>query len=188
MKSEFSTLHLRSGIILVKYVTTLLRNVMETSRNEEDECDKENHRHDRERRSLRRKKGRSRGRSSERKRHDGRGRSRRRSRSSDDTRRRDSGRSRDDKRHRGHQGRRHEASGSNDPSLLDGQEGQTSLSSDTGMRLFLTELAKTISSNRAGGNKFPVLGNVIPEFDPMNKSQTIRNWLNKVEECVLSNV
>jgi len=28
-----------------------------------------------------------------------------------------------------------------------------------------------------------MLGNVIPEFDPMNKSQTIQNWLSKVEEC-----
>lgn len=28
-----------------------------------------------------------------------------------------------------------------------------------------------------------MLGNVIPEFDPMNKSQTIHNWLGKVEEC-----
>lgn len=28
-----------------------------------------------------------------------------------------------------------------------------------------------------------MLGNVIPEFDPMNKGQTIRNWLSKVEEC-----
>lgn len=28
-----------------------------------------------------------------------------------------------------------------------------------------------------------MLGNVIPEFDPMIKSQTIQNWLSKVEEC-----
>lgn len=37
------------------------------------------------------------------------------------------------------------------------------------MRIFLTELVKTVANNRAEGNKFPVLGNVIPEFDPMNK-------------------
>lgn len=51
------------------------------------------------------------------------------------------------------------------------------------MRRFFTELVKTMTSNRTEGNKFPILGNVIPEFDPMNKGQTIRNWLNKVEEC-----
>lgn len=32
-------------------------------------------------------------------------------------------------------------------------------------------------------NKFPMLGNVVPEFDPMVKSQTIHMWLSKVEEC-----
>jgi len=43
---------------------------------------------------------------------------------------------------------------------------------------------RTIASNRAQGNKFLMLDNVIPEFEPMNKGQTIHNWLNKVEECV----
>lgn len=51
------------------------------------------------------------------------------------------------------------------------------------MRCFLTELVKTMANNRVEENKFLVLGNMIPEFDPMNKGQTICHWLNKVEEC-----
>ncbi|XP_022830950.1 uncharacterized protein LOC111359588 [Spodoptera litura] len=47
----------------------------------------------------------------------------------------------------------------------------------------LTELIKSISNSRPEGNKFPMLGNVIPEFDPMSKHQTVEMWLNKVEEC-----
>lgn len=46
---------------------------------------------------------------------------------------------------------------------------------------FLIELAKSL--NGSGRNKFPMLGNVLPEFDPMVKGQTIHIWLNKVEEC-----
>lgn len=50
-------------------------------------------------------------------------------------------------------------------------------------QLFLTELLKSLSNIKPDGNKFPMLGNVIPEFDPMFKGQTINMWLNKVEEC-----
>ena len=50
-------------------------------------------------------------------------------------------------------------------------------------QLLLTELIKSISNNRPEGNKFPMLGNVIPEFDPMVKGQTIDIWLSKVEDC-----
>lgn len=47
----------------------------------------------------------------------------------------------------------------------------------------LSELVKSLANTRPEGNKFPVLGNVIPEFDPMVKGQTIHIWLKKVEEC-----
>lgn len=50
-------------------------------------------------------------------------------------------------------------------------------------QLFLTELVKSLTSNRPEGNKFPMIGNVIPEFDPMIKGQTIHVWLSKVDEC-----
>lgn len=30
-----------------------------------------------------------------------------------------------------------------------------------------------LAGTQTGENKFPTLGNVIPEFDPMNKNQTI---------------
>lgn len=49
--------------------------------------------------------------------------------------------------------------------------------------IFLAELVKSLKSNRPEGNKFPMLGNVIPEFDPMVKGQTMQIWLNKVDEC-----
>lgn len=48
--------------------------------------------------------------------------------------------------------------------------------------LLLTELIKSLN-HRPEGNKFPILGNVIPEFDPMVKGQTVAAWLNKVDEC-----
>lgn len=50
-------------------------------------------------------------------------------------------------------------------------------------QLFLNELVKTLRNTKPEGNKFPMLGNVIPEFDPMIKGQTIHMWLNKGEEC-----
>lgn len=50
-------------------------------------------------------------------------------------------------------------------------------------QLFFSELIKSLNSARPEGNKFPMLGNVIPEFDPMVKGQTIHMWLKKVEEC-----
>lgn len=55
-----------------------------------------------------------------------------------------------------------------------------SLGSDT---LKLIDLVKALTGNRPEGNKFPMLGNVIPEFDPMVKGQTVQMWLNKVDEC-----
>lgn len=36
--------------------------------------------------------------------------------------------------------------------------------------------------NGSDKDKFPVL-NVIPDFDPMSKEQTVDSWINKVEEC-----
>ncbi|PZC74519.1 hypothetical protein B5X24_HaOG207708 [Helicoverpa armigera] len=54
---------------------------------------------------------------------------------------------------------------------------------DNMTHLLLTKLVDTLVNNRPEGNKFPVLGNIIPDFDPMTKGQTIHMWLNKVEEC-----
>lgn len=48
---------------------------------------------------------------------------------------------------------------------------------------FFATLVEALTSSRPQSNKFPILGNVIPEFDPMAKSQTIAMWVNKVEEC-----
>lgn len=47
----------------------------------------------------------------------------------------------------------------------------------------LSDLVKTLANQRSEGNKFPMLGNVIPEFNPMQKDQTVHSWLNKVDEC-----
>lgn len=54
---------------------------------------------------------------------------------------------------------------------------------DDSTRFFFTELVNKLTNNRSEGNRFPMIGNVIPEFDPMNKNQTINNWLSKVEKC-----
>lgn len=50
-------------------------------------------------------------------------------------------------------------------------------------QLFINELLKSLKSNKPEVNKFPMLGNVIPDFDPMTKGQTIHMWINKVDEC-----
>lgn len=64
------------------------------------------------------------------------------------------------------------------------RENETGISnSNINLQSFLTELTKTLSTTRNVGNKFPMLGNIIPEFDPMIKGQTIHTWLCKVEEC-----
>lgn len=55
------------------------------------------------------------------------------------------------------------------------------LNNDT--QAFLATLVEALTKSRPQGNKFPMLGNVIPDFDPMVKSQTIVMWINKVEEC-----
>lgn len=55
------------------------------------------------------------------------------------------------------------------------------LNSDT-QAIFAT-LVEALTNSRPQGNKFPMLGNVIPDFDPMVKSQTILMWINKVDEC-----
>ncbi|KAG6458358.1 hypothetical protein O3G_MSEX010822 [Manduca sexta] len=57
-------------------------------------------------------------------------------------------------------------------------------STDNMTYLLLTELMNSfVNNSRHEGNKFPLLGNVIPDFDPMVKGQTIQMWLNKVDEC-----
>lgn len=40
-----------------------------------------------------------------------------------------------------------------------------------------------VTSNFWAQNNFPVTFSVIPEFDPSDNSQTIENWINKVNEC-----
>lgn len=55
------------------------------------------------------------------------------------------------------------------------------LNNDT--QTFLASLVEVLANSRPQGNKFPMLGNVIPDFDPMVKSQTIFMWISKVEEC-----
>lgn len=40
-----------------------------------------------------------------------------------------------------------------------------------------------VISTKKQSNKYPVLVNVIPEFDPSTRSQTIEMWLSKVNEC-----
>lgn len=54
---------------------------------------------------------------------------------------------------------------------------------DNTTHALLTKLVNNLINNRSEGNKFPMLGNVIPDFDPMVKGQTIQMWLNKVDEC-----
>lgn len=39
---------------------------------------------------------------------------------------------------------------------------------DDSTQLLLNNLIKSVVDNSAEGNKFPMLGNVIPEFDPMS--------------------
>lgn len=180
---------------------------METTRGKKDEHDGEDRRrireHERRRRSPRKDERRSKGSSNEqgrrrghrkhRNKRDGSGESsdghrrrhehrQQRSSSGNDIRSRSSSRRRSSSSLRGHHRRRRNVRGS-DGFLLSDEREKRNLSSDKDTRFFLTELAKTLAANRAEGNKFPILGNVIPEFDPMNKSQTIQNWLSKIEEC-----
>lgn len=72
---------------------------------------------------------------------------------------------------------------SGSPAPSQGKGSNTSVLGNNEMQLFLSELVKSLSNNRPGSNRFPMLGNIIPEFDPMVKSQTIHMWINKVDEC-----
>lgn len=48
----------------------------------------------------------------------------------------------------------------------------------------LDSFIEAIKSIKSGtSEKFPTLNNVIPEFDPMVREQTIDVWISKVEEC-----
>lgn len=164
---------------------------MKTSRNKKNERDKENRRYSRDRegkrRNPKRKEGRSEGRQEHRNNHDDsknssverhhgyeHERDRRRGGGSH-VRSRSPSRSGSNKRRRGSHGRRCDVGVRGDPVTTEEHREQTSLSSDRGMRLFLTELVNSMAGNRADGNRFPVLGNVIPKYDPMNKGQTIHN-------------
>lgn len=46
------------------------------------------------------------------------------------------------------------------------------------------ELIQTMKTTDRGSEHFPVL-NVLPEFDPSKREQTIDMWINKVNECAL---
>lgn len=52
---------------------------------------------------------------------------------------------------------------------------------------FFAEFISVMQGIKDRGNnerdKFPVLNNVIPEFDPFCKEQNIDSWLHKIEEC-----
>lgn len=45
------------------------------------------------------------------------------------------------------------------------------------------ELIKIIKNQHTERESFPVLNNVLPEFDPLQKEQPISVWLSKVDEC-----
>lgn len=51
--------------------------------------------------------------------------------------------------------------------------------------MLLKQFVDIMKDMKNGGerDKFPILHNVIPEYDPMSKEQTIDAWINKVEEC-----
>lgn len=50
---------------------------------------------------------------------------------------------------------------------------------------FINKFMTMISSLQKIGNndKLPLTNNVLPEFDPMSKEQTIDAWIGKIEEC-----
>jgi len=48
--------------------------------------------------------------------------------------------------------------------------GGQNMADDDSTRFFFTELVNKLTNNRPEGNRFPMIGNVIPEFDPMNKN------------------
>lgn len=51
--------------------------------------------------------------------------------------------------------------------------------------LFIENFMNALRSmnNSSDRDKFPVLNNVIPDFDPLCKEQTVDTWLHKVDEC-----
>lgn len=88
----------------------------------------------------------------------------------------------DGRRSRRGRSRRPESSTERHTPPLPGHVSNTNvLNNDT--QAFLATLVEALTRNRSQSNKFPMLGNVIPDFDPMVKSQTIVMWINKVEEC-----
>ncbi|XP_060810001.1 uncharacterized protein LOC132904095 [Amyelois transitella] len=50
--------------------------------------------------------------------------------------------------------------------------------------LFIKNFFDALSNmaSKSDSDKFPVL-NVVPEFDPLNKEQTVDSWIHKVDEC-----
>ncbi|XP_047989268.1 uncharacterized protein LOC125228655 [Leguminivora glycinivorella] len=50
-------------------------------------------------------------------------------------------------------------------------------------RLFEEFLKVIKKQNNEQNNSFPVLNNVIPDFDPLSREQPITVWLSKVDEC-----
>ncbi|XP_028165519.1 uncharacterized protein LOC114356506 [Ostrinia furnacalis] len=53
---------------------------------------------------------------------------------------------------------------------------------DSTSNLFV-ELLKVMNKQTSERDSFPVLNNVLPEFDPLCKEQPISTWLSKVDEC-----
>lgn len=52
-----------------------------------------------------------------------------------------------------------------------------------GTNAMLDKFLRIIKDVKGSSNSKLSLSNVVPEFDPMNKDQTILTWLTKVEEC-----
>lgn len=49
--------------------------------------------------------------------------------------------------------------------------------------VFFREFVKLLKNRPSERESFPTINNVIPEFDPLVKEQTITVWLGKVDEC-----
>lgn len=65
----------------------------------------------------------------------------------------------------------------------DPKRGRHEPTSQTDTNLMKSFIDAIMSMKSGTNEKFPSLNNVLPEFDPMAKEQSIHAWLSKVEEC-----
>lgn len=76
------------------------------------------------------------------------------------------------------------ASKSRSRSPISGRSDRRSSNVDEVQSMFFKKFLNVMNNVRSSsdGDRFPVL-NVVPEFNPHNKEQTIDSWIHKVDEC-----